>query len=99
MARFAIDRPAEAVEDAVQQIGSDGYLSVVLAGDHAVAQLDAVDLFERHGEHVAVAEADHLHTHAAAAGGNHFAEIAHRGSRSVGGHEHADEFHDFASPG
>jgi hypothetical protein len=80
--RLAVDGAAEAVQHAVEQVGPDGHLGVVLAGDDAVAQLDAVDLFERHGEHVAVAEADHLHAHAASAGGDDLAEIAHRGRRS-----------------
>jgi hypothetical protein len=95
---FAVERLAETVEHAVEQIGADGDLGIVLAGDHTVVQLDAVDLFERHGEHMAIAESDYLNAHAATAGSDHFAEIAHSGRRPARCHQHADQFHYFAGP-
>ena len=74
--RFAVDRPAETIQYPADQIGAYGDLGVVLTGDDAVVQLDAIDFFERHGEHVAVAETDDLSAHAAPAGSDHLAEIA-----------------------
>ena len=61
----AVDGASETIEDAADQIGTDGHLGVLPARDDAVVQLNAVDLFERHGEHVAVAKADHLSADAA----------------------------------
>ena len=81
--RFAVDRPAETIQYPVEQIGAYGHPGIDLTGNHAVVQLDAIDFFERQGEHVAVAETDDLNAHPAPAGSNHLAEIPHRGGRAA----------------
>ena len=60
MGPAAVHRLAEAVEHAAEQPRSDFHARVLAARHNPVAQLQAVGFFERHGEHAAVAEADHL---------------------------------------
>ncbi len=67
--RTAVHGFAESVDHASQQPGPYFHSRILAARRDGVAQLQAVDLFQRHGEHAAVAEADHLRADAPPAGG------------------------------
>jgi hypothetical protein len=60
--------------------------------------LEAVDFFERHGEHPAVAKADDLSVDAAAAGRFHLAEITDGDTGAARLDEKADDLGDLPGP-
>ncbi len=94
-----IDGAAETVEHAAHQVRSDGDLRVVTASHDAIVQLNPVDLLERHGEHMAIAESDDLRADAASGSGLHLAEISDCGCRPARGDQHSHQFDHFARPG
>ena len=99
MGRSPVHRLAETIEDTPREVGANRHLRILAAGDDAVTQLDAIDLFEGHGEHLAVPEPHHLGADAAAVRGDHFAEISNCDGRAARSDEHAHHFDDVARPG
>ena len=87
-----VDRAAEAVEHAAQQLVADGDADGLAGGGDDVAGADAVQLAERHEQRAALAEADHLgrHRSAAAAGGD-LAHLADLGLEAGGLDDQPDE--------
>ena len=65
---------------------------------HGIAQLQAVDFLQRHGEHAPVAEADHLGANAPAAGGLDLAKIADGHARAARFDQQADHLGHLARP-
>ena len=98
MRRAAVDGLAETVDHAAQQPRPHFHPGVLAARRHRVAQLQPVDFLERHGEHAAVAEADHLGADAPPAGGRDFAEIADGGVRPARFDQQADHFGHLPGP-
>ena len=78
--------------------GPDFDAGVFAARDERVAQLQAVDFFQRHGKHAAVAETDDLGANAAAGSGADLAEIADGDAGAAGFHQQADDFGHLAGP-
>ncbi len=91
-----IHRHAEAIQNAPEQMRPDVHRGVAGAREHAVAEAQAVRIFERHGEHVAVAEADHLGADGAAAFGADHAEVADSSGGASRFDQQADQLHHLA---
>ena len=71
----------------------------VLAARHdRIAELQAVGLLERHGQHAAVAEADHLRADAAPGAGADFAEVADGRGRPARFDQQSDHLRDLPGP-
>ncbi len=96
--RALVHRLAEAVEHTAEQARTDSQKGVVAAGDDTVAQLQAIDFFERHRKHALVAEADHLGTDGPAGRGADFAEVADRDHGAARGDQQPDHLGHFADP-
>jgi hypothetical protein len=94
----AVEWLAETIEDTADEVRSDGDLGVSMPGDDAVMQLDSIDFFERHGQHMVIPEPDYLCANAAAARCNHFAKISDGHGRPARSDQQANQFDDFAAP-
>ena len=66
------------------------------APDDAIAETEAIGLFERHGKNAAVAKADHLRANRPAATGADLAEVAHGGRGTARLDDQANQLDDLA---
>ncbi len=94
----AIDGLAEAVDHPAEQVAAYRHTRIVVARSDRVAQLQAVDLLQRHGEDAAVAEADHLGADGPSGGRAHFAEFADRHAGTARFHQQPDHFSHLPGP-
>src|ERR1019366_2356424 len=85
-----VHRFAEAIDDTAEQSRTHVDAGILAARRQGIAQLQAVNLLQRHGQHVAVAETDDLGANRPAVRGAHFAEIANGDVGAARLHQQAD---------
>src|ERR1019366_4555615 len=102
LARFdrgtVVHRFAETIDDTAEQSRTHLDAGLLAARRQGIAQLQAVNFFQRHGEHVAVAETDDPGANRPAAGRAHFAKIADGDAGTARFHQQADHLGHLAGP-
>ena len=96
--RTAIDRVAETIQHAAEQARANAQKRIVLAGNHAIAGLQTIDLVQGKREHAVISKSDHLSPNGTPRGGSHLAEVADRGHRSARGDQQPYHLGDLADP-
>jgi hypothetical protein len=86
----AIERPAEAVDDASKQSGANRDRGCLTRGDDPIPGADASRFGKRYREQPAIAKTDDLDRHRTIAGGADAAEFADAGGRARRFHEQTD---------
>jgi hypothetical protein len=84
---LTVNESAKTIQDAADEIGTDGYLGGIRPGDNAILQLNAIDLLQRHGEYMSIAKTDHLGTHTAPRRSDHLAAVADSHGGTTGDHQ------------